>query len=142
MVEVYEYRRARGKGAIWLAAVALAVMSAGVLIYDAYELFWLAAVFGALALTWMVLPKPVSGIRVDAEYLVLSAWQNPKYVPLVDIAHLRATRVSLETEVAIVYKDGKQEAIFAGDLPDIDILVSVMAARGIPVRDVYQDLSL
>ena len=43
----------------------------------------------------------------------------------------------METNIAIVYRDGAQEAIFAGDLPDIDTLVVVMAQRGIPVRDVY-----
>jgi len=137
MSDVYEYRRAPSKGVIWLAALVVVLLMVMIVVNEQYQLVWLACVFGSLTVAWMWLPKPVSGIRVDDDYLVLSAWRTPKFVPLDDIAYLRATQISLETDVAIVYKDGRQEGIFAGDLPDIDTLVNVMALRGIPVRDVY-----
>jgi hypothetical protein len=137
MNEVYEYRRAPSKGAIWLAIIGVLLLMAAVIINGADHLTWLVWVCGTVTLAWMLLPKPVSGIRVDENYLVLSAWRNPKQIPLDNVAYLRATEVSDETEIAIVFKDGTQEGIFAGDLPDIDTLISVMAERGIPVRDVY-----
>ncbi|MEO1639705.1 MAG: hypothetical protein AAFU41_10720 [Pseudomonadota bacterium] len=137
MSEVYEYRRAPSKGAILLGTICLVLLVFVVMMTERDYLIWPAWAFGAATIAWMLLPRPVAGIRVDDEYLVLSAWRTPKYVPLDDISHLRATRVSIETEIAIVYKDGRQEGIFAGDLPDIDTLVFVMAERGIPVRDVY-----
>ncbi len=85
----------------------------------------------------MLIPQPIAGIRVDNDNLVLSAWRSPRSIPLDSIAFLRAAVTSTETEISIVFKDGSEESAFAGDMPDIDTLVDVMAARGIPVRDVY-----
>lgn len=136
MNEVYEYRRAPSKGAIWLACIAVVILLASVILNGADHLLWLVWVFGAVTLAWMFLPKPVAGIRVDADHLILSAWRNPRPYLLDDIAHLKVTEASLETEVSIVFKNGDEEPIFAGDLPDIDTLISVMAKRGIPVRDI------
>jgi hypothetical protein len=136
MSDVYEYRRAPGKGAIWLACIALIMLLAAVFLNDADQLMWLVWVFGAVTFTWMLIPKPVAGIRVDNEQLVLSAWRNPRHFMLDDIAHLKITEASFETTVSIVFKNGEEEPIFAGDLPDFDTLISVMAKRGIPVRDI------
>lgn len=136
MDEVYEYRRAPSKGAIWLACIAVAILLATVVVNGATDLLWLVWVCGAITIAWMFLPKPVAGIRVDNDHLVLSAWRNPRPYMLDDIAHLRVTEASLETEVSIVFKNGDEEPIFKGDLPDIDTLITVMAKRGIPVRDI------
>ena len=137
MNEVYEYRQAPSKGAIWLAVIAVLTLLTAIVVNGASHLIWLVWVLGGITFAWMMMPKPVSGIRVDDDYLVLSAWRKPRNISLDDIAYLRVTKVSMETNIAIVYRDGAQEAIFAGDLPDIDTLVVVMAQRGIPVRDVY-----
>lgn len=137
MNEVFEYRRAPGKGAIWLATTAVVLLLVAVVVNGADHLVWLVWVCGALTFAWMLIPKPVAGIRVDDDFLVTSAWRNPRYIPLDNIAHLRATEVSNTTEIVIVYKDGTQEGLLSGDMPDIDTLVDVMAARGIPVRYVY-----
>lgn len=136
MSDVYEFRRAPGKGAIWLACIALIMLLAAVFFNDADQLMWLVWVFGAVTLTWMLMPKPVAGIRVDNEHLTLSAWRNPRPVLLDDIAHLKVTEASFETQVSIIYKNGDEEPIFTGDLPDFDTLIAVMAKRGIPVRDI------
>jgi hypothetical protein len=88
-------------------------------------------------LFWMVLPRPIAGIRVDDHHLILSAWRLPRMIPLDDIAYLRATSVSADSDVTIVYKDGREEGTFAGDMPDIETLSYVMAMRGVPVRDIY-----
>ncbi|MEL6681623.1 MAG: hypothetical protein AAFQ09_03145 [Pseudomonadota bacterium] len=101
------------------------------------ELTWLVWAIGAATLCWMMLPKPVAGIRVDDTHLILSAWRLPRAIRLDDIAYLRATEASAETNIAIVYKNGSEEGVFAGDLPEMDILVDVMAQRGIAVRDRY-----
>jgi hypothetical protein len=137
MNEVFEYRRAAGKGAIWLAAFGVVLLVMAVLLAEAYHLMPLVWVTGAVTLAWMIVPKPVYGIKVDGEYLVLSAWRKPRFVRLDDIAYLRASNVSEETKMAIVYRNGEEEGIFAADLPEIDALVSVMAEHGIAVRDIY-----
>jgi hypothetical protein len=137
MNQVYEYRQTPSKGAIWLAIIGVMLLLAAVVINSAEHLMWLVWVSGGVTLAWMIVPKPISGIRIDDDYLVLSAWRNPKPLPLDSIAYLRAVDGNDENPVTIFFKDGSQEGIFAGDLPDIDTLISVMAERGIPVRDVY-----
>lgn len=137
MNEVYEYRRAPNRGVIWLSVTAVAMLLAAITFTGARELTWLTWALGATTLCWMLLPKPVAGIRVDGNVLVLSAWRNPRAILLNDIAYLRATEASAETDIAIVYKDGTEEGTFKGDMPDIETLVEVMAKRGIAVRDVY-----
>jgi hypothetical protein len=120
-----------------LAAFGVALLLAVVIVNDAYHLIGLICVAGGLTLAWMLLPKPIYGIKVSSTHLTLAAWRKPRQVLLNDIDHLRATDVSEETQIAIVYKNGEEEGIFAADLPDVDTLVSVMAERGIPVRGVY-----
>jgi len=136
MSELYEYRRAPTKGPVWLAFIGVVILLVGVIQFGATQLLWLVWVLGAITIAWMLLPQPISGIRIDADHLVLSAWRNPRPIPLDDIAHLRVNDAGLEAEVAIVYRNGKVEDIFAGDLPDIDTLITVLAERGVPVRDV------
>lgn len=137
MKEVFEYRRAPNRGVIWLAASAVAMLIAAIVLTGAEELTWLAWALGPITLCWMLLPKPVAGIRVDDDYLVLSAWRTPRQIPLDSIAYLRATEASAETDIAIVYKDGTEEGTCIADMPDITTLAEVMAARGIAIRDVY-----
>jgi hypothetical protein len=137
MNDVFEYRHAPGKGPIWLSAFGVVLLVMAVLFAEAYHLMPLVWVTCAVTLAWMLVPKPVYGIKVDGEYLVLSAWRKPRFVRLDDIAYLRASNVSEETMMAIVYKDGEEEGIFAADLPEIDTLVSIMAEHGIAVRDIY-----
>lgn len=137
MNEVYEYRHAPGKGAIWLAAFGVVLLLMAVLLAGASHLMPLVWVAGAVTLAWMAVPKPVYGIKVDTEFLVLSAWRTPRFVRLDEIAYLRASNISDETNVAIVFKNGTEEGVFAADLPSIDTLAYVMAEHGIPVRDAY-----
>lgn len=137
MNEVYAYRSAPGKGAIWLALAGMALVLASAVITGRQDLMQLVWVFGAVTLAWMLIPRHAAGIRIDDETLVLSAWRKPQPVPLDDIAYLRATPANIQTDVTIVFKDGREQQIFAGDLPDIDTLVTVMALRGIPVRGIY-----
>jgi len=137
MNKTYEYRSAPSKGAIWLAAAGVILLLFIILITGSDDLTWMVWIFGAVTVAWMIMPKPIYGIKVDPEYFVLSAWRDPRYVRLDDIAYLRATNVSDETSIAIVYKSGEEEGIFSADLPEIDILIAVMADHGIPVRDVY-----
>ena len=137
MNEVYEYRRTPGKGVIWLSAITLILLLAVVQATDATHLMWLVWGLGSFCVFLMIVPRPVSGMMVDDSYLVLSAWRNPRVILLDDISHLRATEASAETQMAVVYKDGAEEGIYSGDLPDMETLVTVMAARGIPVRDVF-----
>jgi hypothetical protein len=137
MEDLYEYRHAPSKGAIWLAALGVVLLTLIVVLNDADHLIWTIWVAGAVTVAWMIQHKPIFGIKIDQEYLVLGAWRDPRYIRLEDIAYLRATNVSEETTIAIVYKDGDEEGIFAADLPDIDTLITVLADYGVPVRDVY-----
>jgi hypothetical protein len=136
MSDVYEYRRAPNKGPIWLAFIGVVMLLVGVIYFEATQLQALVWVMGALLVSWMLLPQPISGIRIDKDHLTLAAWRKPRAIPLDDIAHLRVNEAGLNTEVAIVYRNGDVEDIFSGDLPDIDTLIAVLAERGIPVRDV------
>lgn len=136
MSDVYEYRRAPNKGPIWLAFFGVVLLLVAIIYFEATQLQALAWVFGAILITWMLLPQPISGIRIDKDHLTLAAWRKPRRIPLDDIAHLRVSEAGLDTEVAIVYRDGSVEDIFSGDLPDIDTLIAVLAERGIPVREV------
>lgn len=136
MSDVYEYRHASSKGVIWLSLIGAMLLLAAVWFYNAYHLLWMVWVLGAVTIAWILIPKRVAGIRLDHRHLTLSAWHQPRDIPLDDIAHLRVTAESFESDVAIVYKNGDEEGVFAGDLPDIDTLIFVMAERGIPVRDV------
>lgn len=136
MSDVYEYRRAPNKGPIWLAFIGVVMLLVGVIYFKATQLQALVWVMGALLVAWMLLPQPISGIRIDKDHLTLAAWRNPRRIPLDDIAHLRVSEAGLDTQVAIVYRNGDVEDIFSGDLPDIDTLIAVLAERGIPVRDV------
>lgn len=137
MNEVYEYRRARGKGVIWLSGMAVVLLLVAITVTNATDLIWLVWVMAALTLALMLVPRPITGIRVDDTYLVLSAWHKPRSIALDDIAYLRATQSDPETSVIIVYKDGTEEKTFSRDMPELDALVYVMAARGIAVRDIY-----
>ncbi|EBA13015.1 hypothetical protein [Roseobacter sp. CCS2] len=136
MSRVYEYRRAPNKGPVWLALMGAIMLLVSVVHYGATDLVWLAWAAIALTIAWMVLPRPVSGIRIDNTHLVLSAWRNPRPIPLDHIAHLQVRDMELEGDVTIVYRNGEQEDIFTNDLPDVDTLIAVLAERGIPVRDV------
>ncbi|MFG5383053.1 hypothetical protein [Yoonia sp. R2-816] len=137
MNDVYEYRRAPNPWVIRLSAMALILLTTFVIITEAGHL--MVVVWGLAAATycWMMMPKPVLGIRIDRENLVLGAWRKPRAIPLDDIAYLRVTEVSAETSVTIVYKDGREEGTFAGDLPEIETLSEVLAERGIPLRDIF-----
>jgi hypothetical protein len=137
MNDVYEYRRARGKGVIWLCGMGVVLLLVAISVTDATDLIWLVWVLAALTLALMLVPRPVSGIRVDDTYLVLSAWNKPRSIALDDIAFLRATQADPETSIIIVYKNGTEEKTLSRDMPDLETLVYVMAARGVPVRDLY-----
>jgi hypothetical protein len=136
MSDVYEYRRAPNKGPIWLAFIGVVLLFVAVIYFEATQLQIIAWGLGAVLIAWMLLPKPVSGIRIDSDHLTLAAWRKPRPIPLDDIAHLRVNDAGIDTEIAIVYRNGDVEDVFSGDLPDIDTLIAVLAERGIPVRDV------
>ena len=136
MDDVYEYRRAPNRGVVWLSATAVIMLMLAVTLMGADQLMWLVWAMGAVTLCWMLLPKPVAGIRIDGDFLILSAWRKPHPIPLDEIAYLRATEASAETDIAIVYKDGTEEGTFKGDMPDTRTLIAVLAQRGIAVRDV------
>ncbi len=137
MKEVFEYRRAPSRGVLWLGVSAFSVLVTMIILTGADELIWLIWTTGPLTIGWMLIPHPVAGIRIDDDYLVLSAWRNPRAIPLDDIAYLRATEASAETNIAIVYKDGSEEGTFVGDMPEISVLMDALAVRGIAVRGVY-----
>lgn len=137
MNEVYEYRRARGKGVIWLSGMTVVLLLVAITVTNATDLIWLVWVVAALTLALMLVPRPISGIRVDDTYLVLSAWHKPRSIALDDVAFLRATQGDPETSIIVVFKDGTEQKTFSRDMPDLETLVYVMAARGIAVRDIY-----
>ena len=91
MSDVYEYRQSSSKGVIWLALAGAALLMFAVWFYDAYHLLWLVWIFGAVTIAWVLIPQRVAGNRLDNRHLTLSAWHQPRPIPLDDIAHLRVT---------------------------------------------------
>ncbi len=135
MHEVYEFRRAPGKGAIWLGTICVVLLLTAIVFEGAEQFMWLVWVIGGVTITWMLMPKPALGVRVDDDYLIMSAWTSPRPIPLDKISHIRAQETQIETIFTLVYKDGEEEILFSGDLPDILTLSRVLALRGVPVRD-------
>jgi len=136
MNDVYEYRTGPNQWVVRVFAILTLLLITIVVFTKAQHLMALVWGIGAATFYWMILPKPMSGICIDQHDLILAAWRKPRRVPLDDIAYLRVTEASAECSISIVYKDGREEGTFAGDMPDIDTLAVVMAERGIPVRDI------
>lgn len=134
MSGIYEYRRAPSKGAVLLGTVCVLLITFAVMLTERDYLMLLAWALASATITWLAILRPVAGIRIDDDYLILSAWRTPHMIPLDDIAHLRATHVRIQTEVVIVFKDGREEGVLAADLPELTVLSKVMAERGIAVR--------
>ena len=134
MDEVYEFRRAPGRGLFVVVTLCVAGLALAVYMTNSTHFLWVVGMGCALTLALMIMPRPVYGIKVNEDFLILSAWRRPRKIPLDQISHLQATNVSDETRFAVVYKDGEYEAIFSLDLPDDETLVEIMAERGIPVR--------
>ena len=134
MFEMYEYRHAAPRPAIWLSAAVIVFLLAIWSFGGQTQLFYpVLGMIGAL-LAWMTLGHNAFGLRVDDTELVLSAWSRPRPIPLSEIAHLRVNADLLdECPVTVVYKDGREEGTFAGDIPPLDVLAEVMAERGIPM---------
>lgn len=130
----FTFRRAPSKAAPRLAAATLFYLVAAIVLSEEEYLIWSAWALAGVTMVWIFLPRPVSGIRIDRNHLVLSAWRKPRPIPLDSIDHLLTTQVSAETEVALVYKDGSMEGLFVGDLPDMAVFSSEMAMRGVPTR--------
>ena len=134
MNDTFVYKRKRGRGAVWLAAVTAAAVGAGVWWLGLTDLLTVFALFCALTLGWIMSPRPVYGIKVDDTHLTLAAFRKPRPIPLDSIAHIQATEADDENAYVIIYRDGEKEGIFALDLPDEETLVEILAERGIPVR--------
>lgn len=134
MTDVFIYKRAPGRGAIWLAGGITLVLGALVFGLAWWQLLPILILSAALTAAWVYLPRPTYGIKVDGTHLTLAAWRKPRPIPLDSIAHIQAQDISDEINYVIVYRDDEREGIFALDLPDEDTLVEVMSERGIPVR--------
>ena len=136
MNEIYEYRRAPNPWIMRIYAAATLILTATVVLTS--TLHWIAIAVGPCTAVFcaMLLPRTISGLWVDHEYLVLGAWHRPRRIPLDNIAYLRVIEYNEEYRVIIVCKNGNEEKTIEGDLPDIDTLSQVMAERGVALRDV------
>lgn len=127
MENVYEYRMGIGHRLTWLAAIAVAALLAFAM--DNQDPLILGTVWGLCAaiIIWFLSRSLVAGIRVDDRYFTLTAWRDPKPVPLEDIDYLCMTHWTENSDVMLVYADGTEQHIPAGDLPDIQLSSEVMA---------------
>jgi len=135
MSEVYEYRLAKRRNAIWLASIVIAFLIGFAIANTAPQIMiGLWAVTGA-AVAWSLISNPLCGIRVDDDHLVLNAWRKPRAIPLADIDYLRTSHSCDDCNVTIVYKDGREEGTVSAHMPPPATLACVMAERGIAVLD-------
>jgi len=135
MNEVYEYRLARRRGAIWLAAIVIAFLLGFAVANAAPQVMMALWALTGVLIMFTLMSNPICGIRVDDEYLVLNAWRKPRLIPLVEIDYLRMTHWTDDCNVTIVYKDGREEGTISAHMPPANTLACVMAERGIPVLD-------
>lgn len=135
MSEVYEYRHAGRKSAIWLIASVTAFVLGIALVNLVPEVKTAMWAIAAIILLWSLTVKPIAGIRVDDDHLILSAWRKPRLIPLSDIAYLQSTHWDEACQVTIVMKDGTEQKAHACDMPPACTLAHVMAERGIAVLD-------
>ncbi len=134
MSEVYKFKRRPARAVIWVTLLCVILFGAFVYVNQLAQFYWLVAGCALISVVWLLLPRPIYGIKVDDTHLTLAAWRKPRPVPLDRIAHLQATEHTDEIGYVIVYKDDEYEGIFSLDLPDEETLIEIMAERGIPVR--------
>lgn len=135
MDEVYEYRMGGRSRTSWLAAIAIAALISFSAQNQSPLIFGTIWGLAIVMIAWLLTRKPMAGIQIDQIFLTLSAWHNPRQIPLTDIAHLRMNNWSDDHGVSIVYHDGTEEVVPSGDLPPIQRLSEEMADRGIEIRD-------
>jgi len=135
MEEVFEYRLGLRRRTTWLVMIGIAALI-GYALQDQTPLV-MGLIWGLTAVmtVWFLSRNPVAGVRVDEKYLTLAAWRDPKMVLLTDIAHLRMTHWTDDSDLILVYKDGVEEFISGGDLPSIQRFSEVMADKGAAIKD-------
>lgn len=135
MEEVYEYRLGVRRHISWFAALGIAMLIGYAT--QGQTPMVLGAVWGltAVMIIWFLSRLPVAGVRVDDRFVTLSAWRDPKMVPISDIAHFRMTHWTDDSDLILVYKNGAEEFVSAGDLPSVQLFSEVMADRGVAIKD-------
>jgi hypothetical protein len=133
MNEVYEYRCPGRRSIVWLIAAIQAVLLWLAVTHDAPWFIW--AIWGptSLAVAYLLLANPISGLRVDDRYLVLSPWRKPREIPLSEIARVEIRDWSDSTDVVIHLRDGGAVSTFSGDIPPSRCFESILTARGVTV---------
>lgn len=135
MEEFYEYRMAGRRRAVWLCAILIVFMIGIANQYDPPQIIWVIYAVSASMIAWMVISTPIAGIRLDHETLTLAAFRSPREVRLSEIDHVRPTHWTEESDIVLVYRDGREEVVSSGDLPSFAEFEELMIARGIPVKD-------
>lgn len=141
MENVYEYKMRPNRKVTWFAAACIGfLLGYGYLTSDPRILAVVWALI-AMCLVWLLMKSPTAGIRVDEQALTLSAWRNPRPVPLDEIEYLEVQHWTEDSDVKLVLRDGTEEMIPFGDLPDMTTFSAVMVDFGIRLLDPNQALS-
>ncbi len=118
---------------VWAVAVVFAVAT-GVLATHAAGLFiWLPVVSGDAMILWALIRNPRNGLRVTDACLILSPWQKPRRLPLADIEAVKYHQWSDSTDMHAWLRSGETVRVPPMDIPPVDALRAVLAARSIPV---------
>ncbi len=131
MNEIYEYKRRPNRKVTWFAACCIGFLFGFGLLTSNPKILGLVWGLIAVCLLWILMKSPTAGIKLDDQSLTLAAWRNPREVPLSAIDHLEVQHWTDETDVRIVYRDGGQEVIPFGDLPDMDTFSRELVYRGV-----------
>lgn len=141
MENVYEYKMRPNRKVTWFAAACIGfLLGYGYLTSDPRIMAVVWALI-AMCLVWLLMKSPTAGIRVDENELTLSAWRTPRAIPLADIDHLQVQHWTDASDVKLIYRDGSEEMIPFGDLPDMDTFSNVMFDVGIKVLEPGQAFS-
>ena len=135
---VYEYKKRPNRKVTWFAACCIGFLFGFGLLTSDPKILGLVWGLIAVCFLWLLMKSPTAGIRVDEESLTLSAWREPREVPLSKIDHLEIQHWTEDSDVKLVYRDGEEEMIPFGDLPDMNTLSSIMGDFGVRMMEPNQ----
>lgn len=131
---VYSYREKGRRPATYLAAVVfLFVFGAGVY-HGAPWYFCLPVVVGGAMIFYLLVKNPVSGVVVQPDALVLSAWERPQSIRVAEIEKVEIISWSDSTDMNVHLKSGETIRAFAGDIPPTEPFRAALAQVGVPLE--------
>jgi len=138
MEHFYEYKIHPNRKLTWFAASCIGFLVGFGILTTAPHIHAVVWSLVAVCFIWLLMKSPAAGIRVDEYALTLAAFRKPRAVPLSQIDHMEIQHWTDESDVKIVFRDGREEMIPYGDLPSMNTFSEVMVAFGVRLTEPAQ----